>query len=290
VISLKYMNNVVVGADASSRLIAHRLSGGGRHLTCDEVLFELAVERAINDVLSHPDIRCVLVSTPSIDILLSTYGVHLSALEQRPGFTRNWYQHPKDPSKLIAFAEHRLEVYIWEDLMQAGQHAMPICVLETRTPGVAQQPGSNHIAIKFSDPSATRSLTRTMLLDALMLEGDLNASTENSFLQTQNQSQFVALEHTTGHIFGYIGTRMIFLDRTGWICSTDLEMFTEEFYLRHFFIPADWLSTNPELIGVLTCRHDLVFAQRNEIAVVKRGFDNSEQVPLVAEDGGDVKV
>lgn len=61
----------------------------------------------------------------------------------------------------------------------------------------------------------------------------------------------------------------------------NLEMFTKEYDLRHFFIPADWRSTSPELIGVLTCRNDLAFVQRDEIAVVQRGFDYSEEPKLI---------
>ena len=283
---LELMNDVIVSADVSSGLIAHRIGGDARHLDCKEAVFNMRVEHVIKGILLHPKISRLLVSTPGIDIIYSIDGKQLRAIEHGSGLTRKWCQHPVDPSKLIVLTENRVEVYGWEDLIQAGQQAMPNFVLETSTPdvvyiqGVNQKPASHYIAIEISDPSATRSPTRTMLFDALALEGDKSTSTESGYLETQHRPEFAALERTIVHIFGHIGTRMIFLDRTGWICSADLEKFCGEFYFRHFFIPADWMSINPELIGILTPRNDLAFAQRHEIAVVKRGFDYSERVPL----------
>jgi WD40 repeat protein len=286
---LRLSSNVLVSADSSGRLMAHKLSGGPRNLSCNELLFDLSLERAITDVLLHPDLSCILISTPGLEMLLSMDGERINTHTLQPERTRKWCLHPIDHSNLIAAAGHRVEVYDW-NLLHAG-HTTPVSVLETSTPAVFhieavnQYPGSNHIGIKMSDPSATRSRTRTMLFEASMLEveEDLSASTQSSFLEAHHQSQFRALERSIEHIFNYIGTRIIFLDRTGWICSVDLDMFTGDYYMRHFFIPSDWLSINPELIGTFTHRSDFTFAQRDEIAVVKRGFDYSEQVPLTQE-------
>ncbi len=288
---LRLGNNVLVSADASSRLIAHRLGGIARHIACNERLFDLLLVQAVTDVLLRPDMTCLLVSTPNVENLLSANGDKISTFELQPSLMRKWCQHPRDPSKLIAAAEHRVEVYDWDDL-RAGK-TMPASVLETSNPDVFhiqainQHPGSRHIAIRSSNPSANRSHTHTTLFDVSMLGEDLSASTESRFLETHHRIQFVALERSIEHVFGYIGTRVIFLDRTGWICSTDLELFTEDFYLRHFFIPTDWLSINLELIGTLTYRNDLALVQRDEMAVIKRGFDYSEQVLLLQEGGGE---
>ena len=255
----------------------------------------MTLERAITDVLLHPRTACLLVSTPTAEVILSTNGRQINRVEQPPGFTRIWCQHPGDPSKLIAATGKHIEIYYWEKLMQAEKKVNPICILATSTPdvfyiqGIAEKPSFRHLAIQYTDPSATRPRNRIMIFDALMLEEAPEASTKRGVLETRHQSQLAALERVIEHVFGHIGTRIVFLDRNGWICSADLDVYTEESYLRHFFIPSDWLSINPDYTGIMTQHNDLAFVQRNEVAVIKRGFDYSEQVPLTADGGEDVR-
>ena len=70
-----------------------------------------------------------------------------------------------------------------------------------------------------------------------------------------------------------------FLDPLGWVCSADLENFDEESYTQHFFVPTHWLSANNVLIPNLIHQDDLSFVIRDEIAIVKRGFEYREPIP-----------
>jgi hypothetical protein len=74
------------------------------------------------------------------------------------------------------------------------------------------------------------------------------------------------------HIIGYCGQRLVYLNQDGWICSVDLHI---KVTTRHFFLPTDWFSTNRELIIELTAKGDVLFAKRDELAVIRRGLDSS---------------
>lgn len=48
-------------------------------------------------------------------------------------------------------------------------------------------------------------------------------------------------------------------------------------YQPHFFLPADWLSTNNDLLIGVSRARDIIFVKRQEVTVIKRGLDNVEQ-------------
>jgi len=71
--------------------------------------------------------------------------------------------------------------------------------------------------------------------------------------------------------------KLVFLHSDNWICSTDPEKPSS--VIRHFFLPADWLTTNIDLIIEMTPApaENILFAKRDEVAVIKRGLLNKEQ-------------
>ena len=70
---------------------------------------------------------------------------------------------------------------------------------------------------------------------------------------------------------------LVFLSRSGWICSVDLEITTAgDMFRRHFFIPQAWLSRGTKLIARVTEKKDIVFACGEELAVVQNGLENVE--------------
>ena len=100
-------------------------------------------------------------------------------------------------------------------------------------------------------------------------------------------------------IIGTFGTRLIFYTSDHWIASVQLSSpppatATGEAdindppataagsFVRHFFLPNDWLGSNAsrpgrkELIFGLGCAGEVVFVKRCELAVVKRGVEVTE--------------
>ncbi|KAI4174488.1 MAG: hypothetical protein LQ343_002245 [Gyalolechia ehrenbergii] len=73
------------------------------------------------------------------------------------------------------------------------------------------------------------------------------------------------------------GQRLVFLHSNGWVCSVDPQSTSLEHFVRHFFFPADWLSTDSPLLIEITRRSDILFVKGDEIAVIKRGLETSDR-------------
>ena len=74
-------------------------------------------------------------------------------------------------------------------------------------------------------------------------------------------------------LIGSYKQRFIFLHHNGWIYSAEPCSYG---LIRHFFIPTDWLTSNNQLLIEVTCRGDIVFVKRDEVAVVARGLESGE--------------
>lgn len=64
--------------------------------------------------------------------------------------------------------------------------------------------------------------------------------------------------------------KLVFLHSDNWICSTDPERAGN--FLRHFFLPADWLTSNVDLMIEMTLAENILFVKGDEVAVIKRGL------------------
>lgn len=78
-------------------------------------------------------------------------------------------------------------------------------------------------------------------------------------------------------LIGDDGKRLIFLHNDSWICSAKASAAETKTYDRPFFIPADWLTTDMKMMTGVTCKGDIIFVKRDEVAVITRGLGNIEQ-------------
>jgi hypothetical protein len=77
------------------------------------------------------------------------------------------------------------------------------------------------------------------------------------------------------------GRRLIFISEMGWICSVDFDKTAPyESFQRHFFIPFAWLSTRATIISMVTARKDILFVRGHEVAIVKKGLETAEVMPI----------
>ena len=79
------------------------------------------------------------------------------------------------------------------------------------------------------------------------------------------------------HVMGKIGTSLIFLDKSLWICSVAVKG-SREGYSRHFFLPDDWLNASQVFLSRVTPQGDCVFARKGAVVVIKRGLRYEEHV------------
>ncbi|KAK3176965.1 hypothetical protein OEA41_008291 [Lepraria neglecta] len=79
------------------------------------------------------------------------------------------------------------------------------------------------------------------------------------------------------HIVGKTGSKLIFLDKSLWVCSMVVNG-SKQRYLRHFFIPDDWLNASQILLSKITLQGDCVFARKDAVVVIKRGLRYEEVI------------
>ena len=79
-------------------------------------------------------------------------------------------------------------------------------------------------------------------------------------------------------LVGNYKERVVFLHQSGWVCSADADTFNLDNFVRHFFIPSDWLS-GQELIMDVSPSGTILFAKEDEVAVIRHGLEMDEYVP-----------
>lgn len=127
--------------------------------------------------------------------------------------------------------------------------------------------GENFSATLFSDVTARHCNLRGFLWDTSNFPEDLTSP-----FQTQ---PCCILDEGVRHLIGYYGRNLVYLTHDGWIWSTDLHTAAA---IRHFFLPADWLCANGELIIEVTANGDLIFAKKDELAVIKRDLKSRFEI------------
>ena len=97
------------------------------------------------------------------------------------------------------------------------------------------------------------------------------------------------LEPLSKHLEQIIDTipntsEVVFLDKTLWVCSFDIDRFcTEPCYTRYFFIPHEWLTNNDDMIIRVTNQKDVLLVRRDKLILFKRGLRSGEKVVLKAD-------
>jgi hypothetical protein len=93
----------------------------------------------------------------------------------------------------------------------------------------------------------------------------------------------VSLTSCVAQVIGFRETgKLIFLDTHSWVCSSDLEDpgTGSVSYVRHFFVPYDWLSGTWDVICAILKRN-VLFARNDDVVIVKGGLEHVEMVEEV---------
>jgi hypothetical protein len=89
---------------------------------------------------------------------------------------------------------------------------------------------------------------------------------------------FLAISKHCRHFVGFRRTEsgglVIFINRNSWLCSMEFPGpgSQENLYTQDFFIPNEYLSTNPEVAPVTTAEGDVVFCLHGELVCIRNGM------------------
>jgi hypothetical protein len=270
-------SNLIASADASSRCMVYRLVRSDNAWTAEGPLLDARVQDySISQILFDPTNKRLLVSTIASDIIYDIeHGLRqYSALQERRSW--KWIAHPCDSEKLVHLTVSAAHVHTWDDITDAGFCAEikfdTDMSEETFLKDVTVCSDGRKLSVEFAKGNNQQSASRVLLIPS--------SSFEVPFAHViKPLALFNRVSAEMEHIIGSVGRKLLFLDRRMWVCSLDLETFKGE-YLRHFFIPQDWLSINRNLILRVTSKGDFVFIKKHEVAVIKHGMENKEIVNI----------
>ena len=268
-------NSLLSSADSSGRVISHRLARSNDSWEVVEALFDYRTNINIDQILSDEGHTHLLIASSDTDLLCSitpsssTIVASISSEDRR---SYRWGAHPLHKDQLILVTDCVAHIYQWstlerlttpEGILLEGS-MIPELLIRSIAPCFA----ANAISMAFGESSGSRSKSKLLLWES----SDFTAHSKKAAPVPRYQY----LADQVEFLIGSYGQRLVFLHSTGWICSTDSRISSADHYVRHFFLPADWLTTDADLMIEVTRKGDIIFVKRDEVAVIKRGLDATE--------------
>lgn len=265
---------ILTSVDSSSRIMSHRFPSSPQDWQSRDILLDTRTGIGVDQILGNAGNTRLLVSSVTVDTLWSISAEKSAVVGTiaRDGKYRpyRWANHPYDPDHLILITDNILYLYEWATLERVSSPEGVL--LDARIPpylgikSIASSPGTKFIATRFEGFPQPDLDNRFLLWDISCLDDRTRALTPTAPGQMERQPRY---------LIGYYKQRLVYLDTDDWICSADVQGNDS---IRHFFIPADWLIANTNLMIEVTTKGDIVFVKRGEIAVIKRGLNSSGQI------------
>ncbi|MCJ1385693.1 hypothetical protein MMC17_008816 [Xylographa soralifera] len=272
---LEEESQILSSIDSSSRIMAHRLARYQQSWEVSEVLFDYRAGVAVDQVLSNGALSRILLCTNKKDILWSieTNGntlVKELLWEDRSSY--RWATHPSLQDQLIFIMNNVAHLYDWRTLHRLTSNEGILLegsiLPELGIRSITHCSGGALILTTFGETSRPHSESRLLLWNT----SDFCVGSKSAAPVPKYQS----LASRVQNLIGELGPRLIFLHGNSWVCSTNFQNFKTDEFDRHFILPADWLSTNVELMFGLINNGDIIFVKRDEVAVIKHGLENIE--------------
>ena len=289
---------IIASVDVSSRFRVMRLSKGTSNLltVLDELLdAQLGFGHLVSQILISPDGSSLLVSSATADFMWSLQTKALVA--SRETETRRswrWFTHPQNPTEVLLLEGSTLQSFSWgasatfskvaEVRIVLGDHE----ILELDN--MIVNTNGNNLVLKLLREGGPRgSFPVSSMKESSLYTVDLSGlgAGQQSILPlplfpTQGIKNNPNVEILLGMVPGaFGGRRLIFISEMGWICSVDFDKAAPyESFQRHFFLPFAWLSTRATIISMVTARKDILFVRGHEVAIVKKGLETAEVMPI----------
>lgn len=312
--------DALLSVDASNRIFLHRLqkSADKGWLGDLKIIFKscLDSEEAIRDVLVGDIAGKLLVSTRESDHLFSLNSgkyVRKQTYPKLPG-GRKWLPHPESSLHLVCVYNVKVCIYSWSDWSEISSFALSLDneTAELRNATLYSLGPKQRIMLDLLHPGNSANINRIVIIDADCLtivqkhssdfEGkQLDAAValgQNAIDEAENMVmtsslaaplclQMTAFELSVAHIIGIHECKLVFLNRSFWVCSVDLSESKLEIVqskdpprtevFEHFFVPYDWFAGKKDIVCALEKR-DIILTRGGDLAVIRGGLDYAERM------------
>lgn len=270
-------SKMISTTDSSSRITTRKLSQKLHSWECSEPILDNRGSVAVDQILANKGHTRLLVCSLNIDTL---YGLGidgsevLAAVEWKDRGAYRWGTHPSNQHELILVIGNVAHLYSWqtlrrltndEGILMKGSILPELSVVSLFS---CFNSGA-FLATEYTEHPGVHARSKLLLFHS----SDFNPSA----LSATSVPTYSYLTDQVESIIGTHGPRLLFLDSAGWICSTEQDTLVIQ---RHFFIPSDWLNVNTELMIRVARNGDILFVKRDEVAVIKRGLENTQPQPL----------
>ena len=278
ILSIDFNNETQIlnSVDTSSRIMAHRIAFHQLRWQAAELLFDRRVGIAVEQVLSNKSSTRILVSTAVKDELWSISSgesMIVSSISWEDRTAYKWSDHPSSPDHMILIKDNIAHIYEWHTLRQlTGTEGILLegsILPELSIRSVVPCFNNTLLATAFSESLGPHAKSKLLLWNISDFSADSRAAAP--------VPKYHSLADQVKTLVGSDGQRLVFLQNNSWISSANPHITSVDGYVRHFFLPADWLCTNTELMMDMTNSGDIIFVKRDEVAVIKRGLDSIEQ-------------
>ena len=268
-------SQILSSIDSSSRIMAHKLARRQQGWVAVDVLIDRRIGMVVDQVLSNGASARFLVCTKKKDTLWSIGASDNAAIKELSWEDRGsyrWTSHPSRPNQLILVMNNVAHVYSWQTLQRLTSNEgilLESSILpELAIRSITHCLGGTLIATIFSESSRSSSESRLLLWNT----SDFCVGIKSAAPVPKYQS----LVRQVKNFIGEHADRLVFLHRSSWVHSAHLPSSSFNVCDRHFFLPADWLSTNNDLMFGMARNGDIIFVKRDEVAVIKRGLEHVE--------------
>lgn len=270
-------SNTLSSTDDASQVKVHRLEQVQEGWKATDTLFDQRASWIVRQVLTNHGAKNVLVCTAINDTLWSLLPNNECAVVETISWDNRydfrWVTHPSNQEQLILIYDTVAHLFDWSTLRRITDREgislegsmFPELVIRSITPCFNNTTIATMFGKNYSDsPSKPQ----------LLFWNASDFSIDSKVIAPLTRYRSIAGQ--VNNLVGVDGRRLVFLGKDDWVCSVDPESADGDRYSRHFFLPADWLSSHIKLMMELTHNGDIVFAKRGEVAVIKRGLNNIE--------------
>lgn len=267
--------NLLASTDISGRFLARKLTQtSSGQWTSSAPLLDQRSTQAISQLLISSSGKFLLLSTATSDELWSMTGQLIESRGIPRPMPRMRINHSRESNHVVFFDDSVGRIFEWDTFKEltpeTGITLETLSKPESLFTDVAPSYGGRNFCITFFHSLGSHLKPHLNLwLTSSLHPGAETAKAIGDYSQLATRIKSVIGVHKSS---------LLFLDYSGWVCSTKHDIATtEKFYVKHFFIPYGWHSGAIPVMGC-TVRGHVILARRDEILVFQRGLDFEEKV------------
>lgn len=270
-----HQESILASTDVSGRFLTRKVTQtSSGQWTANAPLLDKRSTHAIIRLLLSSNGKFLLLSTATSDELWSMTGQLIETRGILRPMPRMRTNHSTELSHMVFFDDSIVRIFEWDTFKELTPDTGIILDIFSKPgssfTGVAPSYGGRNFCVTFFTSLDSQLKSHLSLWPTLSLHPGAETATavgDYSQLATRIKS-----------IVGVHKSSLVFLDYSGWVCSTKPDVPPAgKSYTKHFFIPYGWHS-GAEPVMTCTVRGHIILARRDEILVFHRGLDFEEKV------------